>query len=958
VSGRAKVPRLDAKLLARLCQLEDAAARRKFLNQNPPFLRAKTVEALAVAVREQIRIDPQHALNLAEFTILAAQKLRKPELQALSLRAKANALYSLGQNQEAVELHERVAKLFEKCGDTVEVARTMSASIQPLILLGEYDRAMAAAERARAIFSQLGDAHRLARLEINVGNIYHRQDRFAEALACYERAYENLSPFQDFEGIAAVLSNLAVCLISLNDFHRALATYARARQFCEQHGMPVLTAQADYNIAYLYYLRGEYGRAIEMLKAARETCRKFDDAYHFALCHLDLSEIYLELNFVAEAEEIASEGYLRFHKLGMKYEEAKCLANKAIAISQLGKPFRGLEFFDEARAIFVREQNRVWPWLIDLYKALILLREDRLYEAKRLCARALEFFGSSGLRGKEILCRFLLARLALRAGDLPAARKECKTALERLREAEMPALDQQANFLMGQIEQAAGDRARAFEFYRAARESLESLRGSLQGEELKISFLKDKLQVYENLVELCLEDETRPGSSEEAFETMEEAKSRSLRDLILRSGTTPAVGESGQSELVRRIRDLREELNWYYHRIELEQLRQQEAAPSHIERLQDQAIHKEKELLGILREMPASEAAWHTFQTSPRQSIEEIRRSLAPDSMIVEYFSIGDRMVAAVLTRETLQITAVTLVRRVREQLQMLQFQLAKHQLQSDYVLTFEKSLLEATQSHLHELYKELVAPIRMQCKGRHLVIVPHGILHYLPFHALYDGERYLIDDYTISYAPSASIYSLCHTRKVNREGPSLIFGVPDEQAPYISDEVQSLAKILPASELFLGKEATLSNLRERGPQARLLHIATHGDFRQDNPMFSRIRLGDSYLALYDLYGLRLPAEMIALSGCATGMNLVAAGDELLGLIRGLLGAGAQSLLLSLWDVHDQSTAEFMKTFYRSLSESKNKAEAYQAAARKLRRQSPHPYYWAPFILVGHEGAS
>lgn len=117
--------------------------------------------------------------------------------------------------------------------------------------------------------------------------------------------------------------------------------------------------------------------------------------------------------------------------------------------------------------------------------------------------------------------------------------------------------------------------------------------------------------------------------------------------------------------------------------------------------------------------------------------------------------------------------------------------------------------------------------------------------------------------------------------------------------------------------------------------------------------MFSAIRLGDAYLNLYDLYQLKLNAELVTLSGCATGMNVVTAGDELLGLIRGLLYAGAQSLLLTLWDVHDQTTADFMEYFYRRVQNAASKASALQGAMDELRARHPHPYYWAPFALIG-----
>jgi CHAT domain-containing protein len=149
---------------------------------------------------------------------------------------------------------------------------------------------------------------------------------------------------------------------------------------------------------------------------------------------------------------------------------------------------------------------------------------------------------------------------------------------------------------------------------------------------------------------------------------------------------------------------------------------------------------------------------------------------------------------------------------------------------------------------------------------------------------------------------------------------------------------------------------ATDNVLKNDGPGCRILHIATHGHFRQDSPLFSSIRMGSSFLSLYDLYQLRLPVELVTLSGCATGMNVVAAGDEMIGLARGLFQAGAQSLLLSLWDAHDASTAELMQAFYGGLQQGLSKAAALKRAMIEIRERCPHPYQWAPFILMGGYG--
>jgi CHAT domain-containing protein len=104
---------------------------------------------------------------------------------------------------------------------------------------------------------------------------------------------------------------------------------------------------------------------------------------------------------------------------------------------------------------------------------------------------------------------------------------------------------------------------------------------------------------------------------------------------------------------------------------------------------------------------------------------------------------------------------------------------------------------------------------------------------------------------------------------------------------------------------------------------------------------------------VYDLYELRLSADLVTLSGCSTGLNAVVGGDEILGLVRGLLYAGARSVLLTLWDAHDRSTADFMQMFYRRLKGGASKARAAQGAMQQLREQYRHPFYWAPFSLMG-----
>ena len=939
-------------LIAKLIRLRSRKSRHEFLVRYRRWLSAHFIIQLADKARELLRVDAHQSLALSEAAIDIAEILGDEVAMAHAVRMKANAKYALGFYRPAVELYKDAVQRFDELGEKSELGRTLSVSILSLNLCGEYEAAFRAGELARAIFNELRDELRLARLDINLGNVYYRQDRFAEALDCYKRAYRVVLDRQDAEGIGVVLSNLAVCLISVGEFPEALQTHQEAREVCQRHGMPRLVAQADYNIAYLYYLRGEYSRAIDMLRSTRTACEETKDRYHHALCNLDLSELYLELNLSAEAVDLSQQASVEFADLAMGYERAKALAFEAIALGQQGQSDQSLKTFAQARAIFVSEQNRVWPSLIDLYQALVLFNEGRLAESGRLAQTALGFFDLSLLPAKAVLCRLLLARIAQSQGDLRSAQSECLKALDKLTNVQTPLLKHQAFLLMGQVHAASGNPTDAYSCFRASRHALETLRNNVRGQELKLAFLKNRLEVYEVLVDACLEKPSE-ASLKEAFGYIEEAKSRILIDQMLRPAIE--VGQNPQGEDARCIRDLRNELNWYYSLIELEQLKSEKRSPERVRRLEEQVRRRENDLVRLLRENSGN-ALQAGMPQLESVALEKIRESIAADTVIVEYFQSGDRVLACLLDHDRLEIVPVTLASRLSNAIRLLKFQISKFRLGSEYTAAFRDPLIHSARAHLKSLYDELLTPIRRCLNKRHLIVVPHGILHYVPFHALYDGGNYLIDDHTVSYSPSASIYYVCANRTANTFGPTLLLGMPDEKAPLIADEILALGSILPQSKAYLGSTATDDVLRAEGPASRIVHIATHGQFRRDNPLFSSIRLGSSYLSVYDLYQLRLPAELVTLSGCATGLNVVAAGDELIGLARGLFQAGAQSLLLSLWDVHDASTASFMCNFYGHLQKGLDRAGALRKAMLEVREQCPHPYHWASFVLMGSYG--
>jgi CHAT domain-containing protein/tetratricopeptide (TPR) repeat protein len=939
--------------IAELASLTTEAERHAFLDRQPQIISKESVQALYDAVVTMVRIDVSKAERMAQASAWIAEQVNDPATTAQSARAQGHVLYITGKYKPAIEEYEHALAIFESLGREVDVARTISGALQSLIYDGQYQRAFQLGDRARAIFHAHKDRLRLARLDSNIANIYYRQDRFHEAAALYERARAEFEQFGEPLDIAAVLRNMAVCYISLNEFAKALDTYNEAREHCNRYGFSLLVAEADYNVAYLHYLRGEYLRAIELYDQTRVLCVKLGDRFHRALCDLDQSEIYLELNLTEGGEELARAAFAEFTTLGMKYEAAKAAAFSAMAISQQGHYADALLIFDEARELFVREHNQLWPALIDIYKALVLYEIGDDDHAEDLARSALVYFGPSLLPAKAAVCELLLAAIEIRSADPEEARRYCSSALSRLLHVESPAA-YQAYFMLGQAEESSGNTELARQAYEKAYQRLEDLRSNLGKEELKIAFLKNKLAVYEGLVLTSLAVHSRVCTEHDTFVYIEQAKSRSLADLISfrSSSLSPRMEET--SPAMAQFRELHDKLNWTYHQIELEELNQSPSSKDRIKQLRDQGRRYEDDVVRVFSQLQTANREFATLQSARTISARDIQKVIPENALLVEFYAARDTFYVCLVSGRQLRIVPVGDVRPVREKLRLLQLQLAKFRLGEEYIRPLEKQLLEATQAHLKELYQLLIAPIRGQLAAEHLVIVPHSFLHYLPFHALSDGERYLIDDFTISYAPSGSIFALCQEKTVpNNAGESLVLAVPDARAPHIEEEGRFVAQTLPAARLFLGEEATEERLKSFGPRCRFIHIATHGYFRQDNPMFSSIRLGKSQLSLFDFYQLQLNAELVTLSGCGTGMNVVIGGDELIGLVRGLLYAGAQTLMVSLWEVHDQSTAEFMRDFYAAYGKSANKASALRTAVMNLREKRAHPYYWAAFCLVG-----
>ena len=886
-------------------------------------------EQIHAAVLKSLYVDFPRSARLAEaleqLALLRGGNLDK----AFAARSLGHVTYLQGKYEEASTAYQAALELFETEGNKAEVGRTLSSGLQALSYQGKYAQAEEWAERAGAIFERMGDILRLARLDTNIGNIYFRQDRPRDALARYHRALEGFEQCGEPRDIAAAFSNLSVCSTSLGRFADSLYHYARAKEYCDQHGLTNLTARAEYNIAFLHYLRGDYNDARRLYAETREHCNETGDEYHAALCDLDEAELFLELNLTKEGETLARRSAIRFEALKMPYEQAKGLVNLAIALTQRGDWQLADKTLRDARRLFAQENNAVWPSLVDQLRAVVAFHTRQFDRAERLSAAASRGLGKAAIPGRAAWSQILLARLWLRAGFADRARVTSREALERPGADSSPGVRFHARLIEAEIHEAQGRLDMSIASYESARRGLEEMRSRLDSEDLKISILSDKLAVYESLVTLYLDSGTQQGR-QKAFACVQQAKSRSLADRI-RSENSPNTV------------DLRKDLGAIYRQIELADLTGDSATrPGRIAPLHDRARELEQEI--------ASNQQPDEFNAG--MDTATIQAAIHDGEALLEYFESRGVLYLFIVSKSDLQCLRLGSPAPIRQSWKLLQFQMGKvrfHQ-QSDA----EVLLTAAISHHLQDLHRLLLNPAwEKLALFRHLAIAPHGNLHGIPFGALFDGKHYLTDQFELSFVPSAEVFARCRGLVRSAAGKWVVFAVPDERAPGIAEEANMFSQLSPDSIVMTGPAATLEAFRQFAPQAEVLHIAAHGHFRRDNPLYSSIGLANGQLTMADLNLVRLKASLLTLSGCNTGSSVPVGGDELLGLMRCCLSAGARSLLLSLWEIDDRSAMEFMACFYRKLKEGNSLSKATSEAIHAVRQRFPHPYFWSPFILVG-----
>jgi CHAT domain-containing protein len=552
-----------------------------------------------------------------------------------------------------------------------------------------------------------------------------------------------------------------------------------------------------------------------------------------------------------------------------------------------------------------------------------------------------------------LLARWLRGESERKHENLNAARALLETTLRDADTHAQPQIAQRCYTSLGLLAAKTGDQDAAEEYFRQAVAFIEDLRAPLPAEEFRTAFFADKLVPYDELVRLCLNDERRNRATE-ALGFVERARSRALVDMLggqLKLKTQ--ARDPFEAQLLARLDELHEELNWFYSQLNRPPSIEAARGAGESLALQDGVKERESETLEIMRQLQ------HRGEGAPAQieqlDIARLQQDLGAETALVEYTALDGELMAFVVTDAGVEVVrGLGSEDEVNAALNQLRFQIDSLRYGAARMRRHLPSLTARAERHLQELHELLLGPFEESLGERRLMIVPHRALHYVPFQALHDGASYLIERREVCYTPSAVVLRHCLARPYRRPlERALLLGVEDEQTPLVRQEIESLTPLFPEAVVLLNERATLEALQQQASRADVLHLACHGQFRPDNPLFSSLRLTGDWLTVRDAYNLDLHCELVTLSACETGVSAVAPGDELIGLARGFFSAGAPSLLLSLWTVDDAATAALMTDFYRRLQAGDAPAAALRAAQRGQLQEQPHPFFWSPFVLVG-----
>lgn len=918
-----------------------------------PFVDLSLAQELRRICYESWASNPDKTRRVVCALNLLSKILSAPEVKAIADWGSGIGEIISGKMRGAIDFLDSSESQFLALKQTLAATETQVAKLYALAMLGLYDEAIECGLKSRKIFLENDEILAAGKIEHNLGNLFQRQDLYKKAEDFLRLAKTRYEQVGDVFRLIQTDNSLANALAYQHKFIEAEKMYQAALRLAKTHNLPLLKAEIESNLGHLLLFQGRFDRALQYFESSRRRYAKMNMPHQSAIAEQEIADAYLELNLIPEAAKIYESVTKTFADLELNSDKAKALAYYARACIENGENRKAHQLLEEAKKIYQEESNLVGLGIVKLIEAKLYFSEKNIPKAFELVQKAEPIFTNAGLLGRALHARWLCGESLRLLQDSQTARKILEKTLTDSINNFIPQITLRCYTSLGLLEKSQENFAEAKNYFEQAISIVEEMRAPLPAEDFRMSFLADKLTPYQELMNLCLRSETDE-NIKKAFILAENARSRVLLEMLDYNFSALELSESRQDiQGSIRLEQVREEINWLYNQINRLSLTGQLFDIAKLQNLQEQIKTKEYEFLEIRRKQKIFTDSEAFSQTEPI-NLRVLQNSLGTETALVEFLFNEGKISAFVVTDESIRyLKNICVESEITENLENLNFQIERMRFQLNQSGSLGYGSNTQTRQILQTLYKILIKPLEDSIGLRNLVIVPQKNLHYVPFQALFDGFSYLIESREISYSPSARIFLNCRNKKKKSLKNILFVGVADKLTPKVTDEIASLAKIFPESKTLINKEATRQNLQRNSRLADIVHFACHGKFRPDNPLFSALKLADGWFNVGDAYTLDLKSSLVVLSACETGINSIAAGDEMLGLARGFFSAGASSLVLSFWQVDDAVTEKFMKLFYEKLKFGSSASTALRMTQVQIMQQHPHPFFWSPFILIG-----
>jgi tetratricopeptide (TPR) repeat protein len=875
----------------------------------------------------------------------------------------------------------------------------------------------------------------------NVGAVYHTIGEMQKALENYNEALPILREIGEREGEAIVLNNIGMINFSRGYLKKALDTFNESLTIKRTLGNRADEATILNNIGGIYRLSGEMQKALNVFNESLALRRAAGDRRGEANTLNSIGGVYQSLEETQKALNIFNESLTIRRMVGDRTGEAATLGNIGGVYQSIGELQKALETYNEVLPIFREFGDREGEAIAlnNIGYSYRLL--NRMPEALEKYNESLTIWRMIGDRKGEAGTLHNIGKVYLSLGEINAALGKFNEALT-IRRATGDR-DGEAEALLGiaLVEQKQGKLIEARQTMEEAIDLVESVRTSVDIQELRASYLASRREYYQFYIDILMEQRRQNPSAEfdaQALAVSERSRARSLLELLTESRAD--IRQGVDSSLLERERSLQRLLN--AKAAAQFSLLSRKHTPAQAEAAAKEIVSITTEYEELRAQIRARNPRYADLTQPQPLSLAEIQQQvLDPDTLLLEYFLGADASYLFVVSQTSIsshrlpkraEVEAAT--RRVRELLTAPQPQ------RGDTWAKYQARIKEARANYwpqAAELSRMLLGPAAPQLGGKRLLIVADGALQYLPFGALpapetgrqRDGEtrrqgergtrrrgekgnpqspirNLLIAEHEIVYLPSASTLGVLRRELAGRKPAAKtvavladpVFDKDDarvkssdiaqagQEAPpdltraindvrgelkrllLTRDEAEAILSVAPGTDGFgaldfRANRATVTS--DELSRYRIVHFATHGLLNSEHPELSGVVLSlvdergqpqDGFLRLHEIFNLRLPAELVVLSACQTGLGKEVKGEGLVGLTRGFMYAGAARVVASLWQVDDAATAELMKRFYRRmLKDGMRPAAALRAAQIEMwrRPQWQSPYYWCGFVLQG-----